>query len=368
MIIKNGWVFDENGTFTKKDLYIANGKIVGSLEEVTDGEVIDASNLKVIPGLVDIHSHGAYGHDFSQADTQGIQKILCYEKQNGITSYCPTSMSLPFGKLQAIFKTALEAQNTRDGARILGIHMEGPFLSMEKRGAHEAGYLIPPADDVWHAFQTAAEGLIRLVTIAPETAGAMEFIDRYHEQVHISLGHTGAGYEMAKEAFQRGADHVTHLYNAMIPMGHREPGMVLAAVEAEHSMVELISDGVHVHPAVVRNTFRMFGRDRVVLISDSMMAAGMEDGMYQLGGQKVKVADQKAMLEDGTIAGSAVNLFTCMLRAMAFGVPEEDALLAATKNPAKSIGMDDLVGVLAPGRYADILLVDDTYQIKKIIA
>lgn len=367
MIIKNGKVFDENGRFTEKEVYIRDGRIVASREELTDDTVIDAAGLKVIPGLVDVHSHGAFGHDFSDGDTEGLRCVLRYQKEHGITSYCPTSMTLGISRLQTIFHTAVEARETADGARIVGINMEGPFLDEGKKGAHDAKYIAFPTSEMWEACQEAADGMIKLVTLAPNAKGAMEFIDRYHDQVHISLGHTAAGYDTAKEALRRGADHITHLYNAMLPMGHREPGMVLAAVEAENCMAELISDGIHIHPAVVRNTFRMFGRERVVLISDSMMATGMENGTYQLGGQEVTVTDGKATLADGTIAGSATNLFDCMRRAMSFGVPEEDALLAATKNPARSIGVDDQVGVLAPGRYADILLVDDEYRIVRQI-
>lgn len=367
MVIKNGRVFDENGRFVEKEIYVKDGRITDGREEGTEDEVVDATGLKVIPGLVDVHSHGAFGHDFSDGDTEGLRAVLRYEKQHGITGYCPTSMTLGKERLMSIFHTAVEAQNTPEGARILGINMEGPFLDAEKKGAHEAKYIACPTEIMWNSCQKAADGMIKLVTLAPNAEGAMDFIDRYHDQVHISLGHTSAGYDVAKEALKRGADHITHLYNAMLPMGHREPGMIIAAVEDEKCMVELISDGIHIHPAVVRNTFRMFGRDRVVLISDSMMATGMENGTYQLGEQEVTVTDGKATLADGTIAGSATNLFECMRRAMAFGVPEEDALLAATRNPARSIGADDRVGVLAPGRYADILLVDDEYHIVKII-
>ncbi len=365
MIIQNGRVFDESGTFVEKDLYIKAGKIVAAKEEVTDETVVDARGLKVIPGLVDVHSHGAFGHDFSDGNVEGLRCILRYEKENGITSYCPTSMTLGLKQLQAIFHTAVEAKDTEGGARIVGVNMEGPFVDEARKGAQAAKYIACPSDEIWNSCQKAAGGLIKLVTLAPNVDGAMEFIDRYHDQVHISLGHTAAGYEVAAEALRRGADHITHLYNAMLPMGHREPGMIIAAVEDENCMVELICDGIHVHPAVIRNTFRMFGRDRVVLISDSMMATGMANGTYQLGGQTVTMKDRKALLADGTIAGSATNLFACMRLAMDFGVSEEEALLAATRNPARSIGVDDQVGVLAPGRYADILLVDDAYRIVK---
>lgn len=367
MIIKNGAVFQEDGTYKIQDIYIKDHKIVESPEEAGGGEVIDAKGLKVLPGFIDVHSHGAFGHDFSDADAEGLKTVLKYEKEHGITSYCPTSMTLPIDRLKEIFATAKEAGEMPDGARIAGINMEGPFLDPKRKGAHVEEYIIPADAEFFRECNRLSGGKIRLVTLAADRPGAMDFIDEVKDEVVISLGHTSADYETASEAFKRGASQVTHLYNAMPPLSHREPGVIGAAMDAKNCMVELISDGIHIHPSVVRATFKMFGRDRVVLISDSMMATGMPNGTYELGGQLVTMKDKRATLENGTIAGSATNLFDCVKKAISFGVPEGDAVLAATVNPAKSIGIFGEVGSVTPGKEADLLLVDGDFELVRVI-
>ena len=209
--------------------------------------------------------------------------------------------------------------------------------------------------------------MVKLVTLAPNVEGAMEFIDEVHDEVCISLGHTAADYDTAVEAMRRGAHHVTHLYNAMQPLAHREPGLIGAARDDEQCMAEMICDGIHIHPSVIRATFKMFGPERIVLISDSMMATGMENGTYQLGGQEVTMKDCKATLKDGTIAGSATNLYDCMRKVVSFGVPMSEAIFAATRNPAKSIGIYDEVGSLSVGKEADILLVTNDLELKEVL-
>ena len=366
MIIENGLVFQEDGSYQQQTLYIENHKIVSSLEEVSDRTTIDATGLKVIPGLIDIHSHGAFGHDFSDADVEGLKTVLKYEKAHGITSYCPTSMTLGIDILEHVFATASEVGNDPDEATIVGINMEGPFLDPEKKGAHLAKYIIHLSSEFFDHCQQASKGMIKLVTVAPNAPGAMDFIKEKHEEVHISLGHTAADYDCCMDAFQNGADHVTHLYNAMPPYSHRAPGLIGAAADTEHSYVELISDGIHIHPSVIRSTFKMF-KDRVVLISDSMMATGMENGTYELGGQEVTMTDGKATLSNGTIAGSATNLYDCMKKAISFGVSEADAIFAATRNPAMSIGLYDTIGSITVGKEADLLLITDDFTLKQVI-
>ena len=229
------------------------------------------------------------------------------------------------------------------------------------------GYIRKPDIEFFRECNEAAGGLIKLVTLAPNMEGSEEFIRELHNEVVISVGHTAADYNCAAEAMKQGALHVTHLYNAMNPMGHREPGVIGAAADNENCMVELIGDGIHIHPATVRNNFRLFGDSRVVLISDSMMATGMENGIYELGGQEVTMKDRKATLADGTIAGSATCLFGCMKSVISMGVPEREAILAATANPARSIGIYDEVGSLTPGKRADIVLTDEELNIVKVL-
>lgn len=366
MIIRNGNVFQEDGFYKRTDLYIENDHIVASEVEVTDKTEIDATGLKVIPGLVDIHSHGAYGCDFSDADAVGLKKILQYEKSHGVTSYCPTSMTLPKDQLYKIFNTIDQVEFDDTCAHIVGINMEGPFLDPSKKGAHVEKFIINPDIDFFRKCNEAAHGMIKLVTIAPNMDGADKFIRELKDEVVISLGHTSADYDCAARAMTNGALHVTHLYNAMNPMGHRMPGLIGAAADNENCMVELIGDGIHVHPAMVRNTFRIFGDERVILISDSMRATGMANGEYELGGQAVAMKNRKATLKDGTIAGSATDLFDGMRCVIDMGVPEREAILAATRNPAKSIGVYDEVGSLSVGKRADILLTDENLGIVKI--
>ena len=366
MIIKGGKVFQEDGSFLEQAIYINDHRLVDKAEHQDDGEVIDAEGLLVLPGLVDIHSHGAAGEDFSDGNPEGFKKILQYEKRCGITSYCPTSMTFPKERLRQIFASIKGAQ-TEDGATVVGINMEGPFLDPAKKGAHVEKWIAAPDVAFVRELNQDADGLVRLVTVAPNMDGAEEFIKEMHEEVCISLGHTAADYDCASRAMKLGAHHVTHLYNAMQPFGHRAPGLIGAAMDDPECMVELICDGYHIHPSAIRAAFRMFGPERVILISDSMRATGMENGTYELGGQEVTVQDRKAVLKDGTLAGSATNLYGCMCKAVEFGIPLEQAIMAATANPARSIGIFDRVGSIRIGKQADLLLVSENLELKRVI-
>lgn len=366
MIIKGGKVFQEDGSFLEQAIYINDHRLVDKAEYQYDGEVIDAEGLLVLPGLVDIHSHGAAGEDFSDGNPEGLKKILQYEKRCGITSYCPTSMTFPKERLRQIFASIKGAQ-TEDGATVVGINMEGPFLDPAKKGAHVEKWIAAPDVAFVRELNQDADGLVRLVTLAPNMDGAEEFIKEMHEEVCISLGHTAADYDCASRAMKLGAHHVTHLYNAMQPFGHRAPGLIGAAMDDPECMVELICDGYHIHPSAIRAAFRMFGPERVILISDSMRATGMENGTYELGGQEVTVKDRKAVLKDGTLAGSATNLYGCMCKAVEFGIPLEQAIMAATANPARSIGIFDRVGSIRIGKQADLLLVSENLELKRVI-
>lgn len=366
MIIKSGKVFQEDGSFLEQTLYVNAHRLVDKAEYQDDGEIIDAEGLLVLPGLVDIHSHGAAGEDFSDGNPEGLKKILRYERSCGITSYCPTSMTFPKERLRQIFASIKGAQ-TEEGAKVVGINMEGPFLDPAKKGAHVEKWIAAPDVVFVRELNQDVDGLVRLVTLAPNMDGAEEFIKEMHEEVCISLGHTAADYDCASRAMKLGAHHVTHLYNAMQPFGHRAPGLIGAAMDDPECMVEMICDGYHIHPSAIRAAFRMFGPERVILISDSMRAAGMENGTYELGGQEVTVKDRKAVLKDGTLAGSATNLYGCMCKAVEFGIPLEQAIMAATANPARSIGIFDRVGSIRIGKQADLLLASENLELKRVI-
>lgn len=366
MIIKSGKVFQEDGSFLEQTLYVNAHRLVDKAEYQDDGEIIDAEGLLVLPGLVDIHSHGAAGEDFSDGNPEGLKKILRYERSCGITSYCPTSMTFPKERLRQIFASIKGAQ-TEEGAKVVGINMEGPFLDPAKKGAHVEKWIAAPDVAFVRELNQDVDGLVRLVTLAPNMDSAEEFIKEMHEEVCISLGHTAADYDCASRAMKLGAHHVTHLYNAMQPFGHRAPGLIGAAMDDPECMVEMICDGYHIHPSAIRAAFRMFGPERVILISDSMRAAGMENGTYELGGQEVTVKDRKAVLKDGTLAGSATNLYGCMCKAVEFGIPLEQAIMAATANPARSIGIFDRVGSIRIGKQADLLLASENLELKRVI-
>ena len=370
MIIKNGNVFQEDGSYKVTDLYIENGRLVASEEEVTDKTELDASGLKVLPGLVDIHSHGAVRHDFSDADVDGLKVILQYERSQGVTSYCPTSMTLPKEELLKIFQTAKDVDQDETCARIVGINMEGPFLDPAKKGAQDERNIIPCDVEVCERFLKASEGLVKFIGIAPEESEeAISFIKSVKEKVNVSLAHTNADYETAKAAFEAGANHAVHLYNAMPPFSHRAPGVVGAVYDCKHVMPEIICDGIHIHPATVRATFEMMGADRMILISDSMRATGMPDGQYTLGGLDVKVVGKLATLvSDGAIAGSATNLMDCMRTVVKeMGIPLETAVACATMNPAKSLGVYEEYGSITEGKKANIVLLDKDLELQAVI-
>lgn len=366
MIIKSGIVFQDDKTFAKRDLYIENGKIAATAAETTDEEIIDAEGLFVLPGLVDIHSHGAVGYDFSDGNMEGLKKILAYEYSHGITSYCPTSMTIEKEELRRLFHEMGSWKDEKGLSHVAGINMEGPFLDVSKKGAHREECILPPNVDFFQECNRACGNLIRLVTLAPNVEGALEFIKALKNEVVISLGHSAADYDTAKKALEAGANHITHLYNAMNPLGHRAPGLIGAASEDENCMAELISDGIHVHASMVRAAFKLFP-GRIILISDSMRATGMENGTYDLGGQQVTVNGKLATLSDGTIAGSATNVFDCMRTAVSFGIPMEEAIAAATMNPAKSIGIYQKAGSLTPGKRADVILTDKNLNLVRVI-
>ena len=243
-------------------------------------------------------------------------------------------------------------------AALRGIQMEGPFFSEKKKGAQNGAYLRDPDFAAFSKLYHDCGGLVRIVDVAPELPGACGFIRQARELCTVSIAHTDASYDEAHAAVQAGVTHLTHLFNAMPALHHRKPGVIGAAAEAEQVSAEIISDGQHVHPSAVRLAFRLFGAERMVLISDALRCCGMPDGEYELGGQAVFLKGGIARLADGTIAGSATNLYDCMLRAISFGIPREDAVRAATYNPARQLGCLDEVGSIRDGKQADFVICD----------
>lgn len=369
MRITGAKVFDLREGFVDRDV-CTDGAVLSAASG--DGEVLDASGCYAIPGLTDLHFHGCLGEDFSDATPDGLQKMADYELSRGITQICPAGMTLGEDQLMKICENAAShAASAKSGADLVGLHLEGPFLCMAKKGAQNGAFLHDPDLAMLRRLQKAANGLVRLVTVAAERPGAMEFIrGAVADGITVSLGHTEADYDTACAAMDAGANHCTHLFNAMPPFTHRAPGVIGAAFDHPATQVELICDGIHIHPSVVRATFGLFGAERVVLISDSLRATGMPDGRYPFGGQEIIVRGNRATMsfDENTLAGSVTDLMGCVKQAAAFGIPLADAVRAAAYNPACALGIQDRVGTLDPGKAANAVLLDrETLEIKTIL-
>lgn len=365
MRITGARVFTPEGTFEQRDICMDGELFVAE----AGGETVDASGLMAIPGLIDVHFHGCMGQDFCNGTEEAIRTMASYEASQGVLGICPATMTYPEEKLNTIADAAaawVSAGAHPGCADLVGINMEGPFISPNKVGAQNPDYVQAPDAAMFRRVQERSGGLFKLVTLAPEVDGALEFVDELKDEVAVSVGHTCATYDEAAAAFARGAREVTHLWNAQPPLHHRDPAVIGAAADYDHVRVELICDGVHIHPAAIRATFKLFA-GRVVMIADSMEATGLDDGEYSLGGQKVFVHGNLATLESGTIAGSATNLFDCLRFAVLKArIPLSEAVMASTLTPARAIGVDDRYGSIECGKVANVVLVDDELNIHGI--
>ena len=377
MIIDNVYVYTPNKTFVKGGIVLV-GNCIQSVYEEKDTpqlneEVIDGKGSYAIPGLIDLHFHGCKGDDFCDGKKDALGRIAEYEASVGVTAIAPATMTLPVEELEHILQVAAEyKKETRDchKADLLGINMEGPFISHVKKGAQDEKNILPCNVEICDRFLKASEGLVKFIGVAPEeSSNAIEFIKEVSSRVNVSLAHTNADYETAMAACKAGVNHAVHLYTAMPAFSHRAPGVVGAVFDSKDVMAEIICDGIHIHPSIVRATFQMMGADRMILISDSMRATGMPDGQYTLGGLDVKVVGRLATLvSDGAIAGSATNLMDCMRTVVKkMGIPLETAVACATINPAKSLGVEEEYGSIEKGKKADIVLLDSDLELTAVI-
>ncbi len=369
MFFKNARIYCSDFQFRTGAFEVTeDGKFGNILPDSVPADAIDLQGATVIPGLCDVHNHGNSGEDFSDGDYEGLVKIAKYLASQGITSFAPASMTLPYDVLEKAFATGrLLADTQPEGcSRIMGIQMEGPYFSEKKKGAQNGAYLKTPDFEGFKKLYEGCGGLVRIVDLAPELENSKEFVEKASKLCTVSVAHTDSDYDHAKVAFDAGATHLTHLYNGMPSIHHRNPGVIPAAVENKKVRAEIICDGLHIHPASVRLAFQMFGADRMIIISDALRCCGMPDGEYELGGQQVFLAGGIAKLSDGTIAGSATNLFECMRRAMSFGIPESDAIRAASYNPACSLGAQDKIGSIETGKLADFVVCNSDYSEKTV--
>ncbi len=377
MIIINGKVLNENFCFQNCSVLFSSDTI-NSLEYNTvtyNDEIIDADGGYVIPGLIDLHFHGALGYDVCDCSLEAYRTIAAYELQSGITSICPAMLTLP----EDVLKNALSiGKNFADNegndytrySELIGFNMEGPFISPIKKGAQNEKYITKANPEMVDRFIKASGGLLKIIGLAPEeTDNYQEYIEKVKDKVIISLAHTNSDYETARNAFDHGASHAVHLYNAMTGLNHRSPGVVGAVFDSDHVTAEIICDGIHIHPAAVRIAFEAVGPDRMVLVSDSLRCAGLDDGIYDLGGQDVrKEGPYCRLVEGGSIAGSVSNLFECMVNAVKImGISLETAAKAASYNPARVLSVDDHLGSIAKGKQADLLILDKYLNLKHII-
>lgn len=362
MIIKNATVYNKNFEPIKTDIEIENG-IIKKLEQ-TEKDGLDFSGCVVIPGFIDVHIHGCNFADATDGKADSVANMSKWLVTNGITSFCPTTMTLPAETLRECFGYIADTMGKEEGAYIHGINMEGPFIAPEKKGAQDGVHIVNPDFELFDELNSICP--VRLVDIAPERAGAKEFTEKAAKICSVSAAHTTADYATAKEAFGWGITHATHLYNAMSGLGSREPGMVGAVLDSDNIFAELICDGIHISPATLRITFKALGEDRTVVISDATMSAGLEEGEYMLGGQKIFKTDA-ARLADGTLAGSSTNLFEEFHNLIKYGIPLKQIIKSLTINPAKAIGADKITGSIDIGKKADLLVLsEDLKEIKAV--
>lgn len=360
MLIKNAKVFIGKSFVETDVLFDETILAVGKMEGEAD---IDAAGCYLIPGLVDIHTHGAMGEDFSDGNAAGMQPMADYYAAQGVTSFLATTMTLKEEVLTPAMEVIRDFKRS-GGAKCAGVHLEGPFLGYAKRGAQAAENLHAPDKDMFDRLNAASGGKVRMVTVACEENGAMEFISHVSRYAAVSLGHTSCNYDQAMEAFGRGASHATHLFNGMDGLHHRNPGIVAAAMDAGAS-VELICDGLHIHPAVIRLVHRLYG-DKLNLISDSLRCAGMPDGDYMLGGQPITMRGGKATLTGtDTLAGSSISMLDALRNVVSFGLPLADAVYAASTAPAEAAGLAD-IGSISCGKRADLVLLGGDLSLKAV--
>lgn len=367
MTFTNAKIFMPDGTYLKGSFTVEDGKFTAITPGECSCEGIDLGGAKVIPGLIDVHTHGNSGADFSDGDYEGLVTMAKYYSANGITSFAPASMTLPYDVLENAFANAakLHEQPVDGAARLMGIQMEGPFFSEKKKGAQNGAYLRLPDIDAFMHLWECSKGLISLADVAAELEGAVEFTKEVSKLTVVSIAHSDASYDEAAAVFDAGATHLTHLYNAMPSIHHRKPGIIGAASERDSVVAELICDGLHAHPSAVRMAFRLFP-GRICLVSDSLRCCGLPEGEYELGGQQVFLKDNIAKLADGTIAGAASNLYTDMRNAVAFGIDEAVAITAATLTPAKEIRRDKEIGSIGVGKLADFVVCGEDLELKAV--
>lgn len=376
-MLVNARILTEKALIQKGYLYIKDGEIadiglVSSLPEHHAVVVELPEDSTIVPGFIDVHIHGAGGADTMDATIDSLTTMASVLPEEGTTSFLATTITQ---EQSAIFKALKNAKdymgrhNHPGKAEMLGIHLEGPFINEVRKGAQPEEYIHKPDIELFKNMQQASGNNIRLVTLAPEKENGNELINHLAKNgVIASVGHSDASYAQMSEAVKSGASHVTHLFNGMRGIHHRDPGVAGAALLLDELKIELIADGIHVVPEMLDLAIRTKGKDGVILITDSMRAKCLKNGIYDLGGQAVSVADGKALLEDGTLAGSILKMKDSLKNMMEFtGISLEDAVKLSSENPARQLKVFDRKGSIAAGKDADLVVLDSSYDVAMTI-
>jgi len=360
LVLSNAQVYTPLEVVKSATLVIDKGRIT----RLRTGRSARGEDLKghiVAPGFIDLHIHGSEGHDATSGEVESLLSLAHSLVRHGVTAFIPATVTASHETILQAAKATAEAIKAQggslEGARILGLELEGPYINPERKGAQNPDFIRKPNWDEFSEYWNAACEKIRTITVAPELPGALEFIEKAVALgVVVSLGHTNASYEEAKAAIAAGATRATHLFNAMPPWHHRAPGVVTACLESPQVVVELICDLVHVAPPMLRLAWRLAGSFRTALITDAIAAGGLSDGTYTLGDLTVEVRGGVARLEDGTLAGSTLTMDQAVRNAVAVGIPLQDALIMASYTPARACG-EPSIGLIYPGSRADFVVL-----------
>ena len=371
LILKNGLFLSAEGKFEKGDIAICDDTIssIGSLPgDGEASEIFDVEGCKVVPGLIDIHCHGAVGHDVMTSSPPQLKEIAEHLAKNGTTSFFPTTITSRMEDLLNVLRNVKEASKMAGcGSSIEGVHIEGPYINAAHKGCHDPSLIKQPTLEEYESFREIMGDLKIHMTVAPEMPGNMEFIKyAVSKGSTVGIGHSDGNCSDVKKGLEAGATIFTHLFNGMRGIHHREPGVAGTAL-ASDAFVELICDGIHVHPEIIKMVYRVKGKEKIVLVTDAMQATGFGDGEFSFGGFRVFVKDGIARKEDGTLAGSTLTMFKAIKNMMKFtGIPLEDAVSMASLNPAKVVGLSHITGSIQPGKRADLVVIDGSMEIKMV--
>jgi N-acetylglucosamine-6-phosphate deacetylase len=372
LLIKNGRIFDNKRGFIKGDLLVSNRLIceISPAIEADACEIIDAAGLYVLPGFIDIHTHGVNGLDVMSSSYEVLDKMSLSYATKGVTAFLPATTTAPLLKIvETLEEVGSAVKRGTSGARLLGANLEGPFINRKYKGAQPEEYIIYPSPELIESLISKSDNSIRIITLAPELDCAIDIIRDFRGRgITFSAGHCGLNYNSSVQAFRSGVSHITHIFNSMPGIHQREPGLVGAALDDDDVTVEVIPDGIHVYGPIVRMIYKCKSADRMAIVTDSSMAAGLADGEYVFGGRRILVKGNESRLDNGALSGSTLTMCDAVRNCVdMFGIPLEDAVKMATATPASIINIQDRKGSLTPGKDADITIMNDMYDVKMTI-